>query len=83
MSPEIARKVIRQFRDFPRPERPGNDLTPHELRILRMMADGYNYKTAAKALGVSVDGVSFHMKRIYEKLHVHSRTEAVVKFLNG
>ena len=51
------------------------------MRILRLLVDGHNYKTAATELGVSVNTVSFHMRRIYEKIQVHSKSEAVAKAL--
>jgi DNA-binding NarL/FixJ family response regulator len=81
MSPEIARKVITLFRDFRPPKRSDYDLTPHETRILKLLVEGHNYKTAAAELGVSVNTVSFHLKKIYEKLQVHSKSEAVAKAL--
>jgi len=81
MSPEVARKVVALFRTFrPRPDA-DYDLTGHETRLLRMLVDGHNYKTAAEDLGVSVNTVAFHMKRVYEKLQVHSKSEAVSKAL--
>jgi DNA-binding NarL/FixJ family response regulator len=81
MSPEVARKVVALFRTFrPRPDAE-YDLTGHETRLLRMLVDGHNYKTAAEDLGVSVNTVAFHMKRVYEKLQVHSKSEAVSKAL--
>jgi len=83
MSPEVARRVITLFRDFRPPEQADCDLTPHEVRLLKLLAEGHNYKTAAAELGVSVNTVSFHMKRIYEKLHVHSKSEAVAKALRS
>jgi DNA-binding CsgD family transcriptional regulator len=46
-----------------------------------MFADGHNYKTAAAELGVSVDTIAFHLRHIYEKLNVHSKSEAVAKAL--
>lgn len=55
-------------------QRADYELTPHETRLLRMLVDGHNYKTAALELGVSVNTIAFHMKRIYEKLQVHSRS---------
>jgi DNA-binding NarL/FixJ family response regulator len=81
ISPEVARKVVALFRTF-RP-RPGTeyDLTGHETRLLRMLVDGHNYTTAAEELKISVNTVAFHMKRIYEKLQVHSKSEAVAKAL--
>jgi DNA-binding NarL/FixJ family response regulator len=83
MSPEIARKVITLFRDFRPPERVDYDLTPHEERLLKMLVDGHTKKTAAEEIGVSVNTVSFHLKRVYEKLQVHSKSEAVAKALRN
>jgi len=81
MSPEVAHKVIKLFRDIHPPEKPDERLTPHEIRLLTLFADGHNYKTAAAELGVTTHTISFHLQRIYEKLHVHSKTEAVAKAL--
>ncbi len=83
MSPEVAHRVINLFRDFRPPGRADHDLTPHEVRLLRLLAEGHNYKTAAVELQVSVNTVSFHMKHVYEKLHVHSKSEAVAKGLRS
>jgi len=83
MSPEVARKVVRLFRDVRPPKKADYDLTPHEMRILGMLVEGHNYKTAAAELGVSVNTIAFHMKRIYEKLQVHSKSEAVAKALRN
>lgn len=83
MSPEIARKVIRLFRDIHPPNRADYNLTPHETRLLKMLVEGHNYKTAAAELGVSVTTVAFHMRNIYEKLQVHSKSEAVAKALRN
>jgi DNA-binding NarL/FixJ family response regulator len=81
MSPEVAARVMALFRQAP-PSLPDDyGLTPHEARILKMLVDGHNYKTAAVQLSVSVNTISFHMRRIYEKLHVHTKTEAVAKAL--
>ena len=81
MSPEIARRVVQLFRKFQPPERADYHLTPHELRLLGMLVDGHNYKTAAAELGVTVHAVSFHMRHVYEKLRVHSKSEAVARAL--
>lgn len=83
MSPEVARRVIELFRDFRPPGLPSHDLTPHELRLLKLLAEGHNYKTAAREFHISVNTISFHMKHIYEKLHVHSKSEAVAKALRS
>jgi DNA-binding NarL/FixJ family response regulator len=81
MSPEVARRVMALFRESPPPKKVDYQLTPHESRLLKMLVDGHNYKTAAATLGISVNTVSFHMRRIYEKLQVHSKSEAVAKAL--
>ena len=81
VSPEVARRMIGLFRDFQPVPQDDSGLTPHEIRVLRFLVDGHNYKTAAVELGVSVNTVAFHMKQIYEKLHVHSKSEAVAKAL--
>jgi DNA-binding NarL/FixJ family response regulator len=78
MSPEIARRVVQLFRQF-RPGEQTAELTPHQARLLKLLADGHNFKRAADELGVSVNTIAFHTKRIYEKLHVHTRSEAVAK----
>lgn len=83
MSPEVARRVIALFREIRPPERADYALTPHETRLLKLFVEGHNYKTAAAELGVSVHTVSFHLRSIYEKLQVHSKSEAVAKALRN
>ena len=83
MSPEVASRVIRLFREFRPPERVDYDLTPHETRILKLLVDGYNFTTAAKKLGVSYNTIKYHMTNIYDKLQVHSKTDAVTKALQN
>jgi DNA-binding NarL/FixJ family response regulator len=81
MSPEIASRVISLFREFRPVERADYDLTPHESRLLNLLVQGHNYTTAADELKVSYNTVKFHMRHIYEKLQVHSKSEAVAKAL--
>jgi DNA-binding NarL/FixJ family response regulator len=81
MSPEVARRVVALFRQVRPPARSDHDLTPHEMRLLKLLVEGHNYKTAAVELGVTVNTVSFHVRHIYEKLQVHSRSQAVAKAL--
>lgn len=81
ISPEVAARVIRLFRQFRPPEKAECRLTPHETRLLKMLVEGHNYRTAAAELGVTVHAVSFHMRHVYEKLQVHSKSEAVAKAL--
>ena len=83
MSPEVARRVVELFRTFHPPRTVDYHLTPHETRLLRLLVDGHNYKTAAAELGVSVNTISFHMRHVYEKLQVHSKSEAVAKALKS
>ena len=77
MSPEVAARVIKLFRDIRPPEKVDYDLTPHETRLLKLLVDGHNYTTAAEELGVSYNTIKFHMRHIYEKMQVHSKSEAV------
>ncbi len=81
MSPEIAARVLRLFREIRPPERAAYDLTPHELRLLKLLVEGHNYQSAAAELGVSFSTINFHMQNIYGKLQVHSKSEAVAKAL--
>lgn len=81
MSPEVARRVVRLFREFRPPQHAEYRLTPQEAELLKLLVEGHHKKTAAQELGVSVNTVSFHLKNIYSKLQVHSKTEAVAKAL--
>jgi DNA-binding NarL/FixJ family response regulator len=83
MSPEIARRVVELFREIRPPDRADYRLTPHETRILKLLVEGHNYKTAAAELAVTPSTINFHLRNIYEKLQVHSKTEAVVKALRN
>jgi DNA-binding NarL/FixJ family response regulator len=77
MSPEVAMRVIKLFREVRPPERVEYDLTPHEVRLLKLLVDGHNYVTAAEELKISYNTIKFHVRNIYEKLQVHSKSEAV------
>jgi DNA-binding NarL/FixJ family response regulator len=83
MSPEVARRVLNLFRQVRPPEHGDYQLTPHEQRLLKLLVEGHSYKTAATHLGVSVKTISFHLQKIYEKLQVHSKSEAVAKALRN
>ncbi len=77
----IAQKVIRMFRDYaPKPE-VCEDLTPREREILLALVDGLDYKQISNRYFISLDTVRNHIRHIYEKLHVHSKSEAVSKAL--
>jgi DNA-binding NarL/FixJ family response regulator len=79
MSPDIARRVVTMFQRIAPPRHSPADLTPRELEVLRLLAEGHSYKTAADALDVSLDTLRSHIRSIYDKLHVHSKSEAVLK----
>jgi len=79
MSPEVAARVISLFRDIRPLEQANYELTPHETRLLKLLVEGFNYTTAAAELKISYNTVKFHMRHIYEKLQVHSKSEAVAK----
>jgi DNA-binding NarL/FixJ family response regulator len=83
MTPEVARRVVALFREFRPPEKADYQLTPHESRLLKLLVEGHSYKSAAVEFGVTVHAVSFHMRRIYDKLQVHSKSEAVAKALKN
>jgi DNA-binding NarL/FixJ family response regulator len=81
MSPGIARQVVDLFRRFRPPDKLQCDLTQQEMRLLKLLVEGHGYKTAAAELGVTVNTIAFHIKSIYGKLQVHSKSEAVARAL--
>jgi DNA-binding NarL/FixJ family response regulator len=83
MSPEVARRVIAIFKNVRPADNADHNLTPHELRLLKLLVDGHSYKTAAAELGSSINTVGTHIQSIYRKLQVHSKSEAVVKALRA
>ena len=81
MSPTIAARVVNLFRTFRPPDKADYHLTPQETELLKLLIEGHYKKNAAHEMGISINTVSFHLKNIYEKLRVHSKTEAVAKAL--
>ncbi|HTV40323.1 MAG TPA: response regulator transcription factor [Candidatus Sulfotelmatobacter sp.] len=81
MSMQIARKVVNHFQKIQTPRSDMEKLTKREHEILAALAKGYLYKEIADQLGISLSTVRAHLHAVYEKLHVQSRTEAVVKYL--
>jgi DNA-binding NarL/FixJ family response regulator len=79
MSAEIARKVIGYFQTQPFAAPEVEKLSPRELEILNLIAPGFSNKEIADRLGISIESIRWHLKNIYHKLHVHSRTEAASK----
>lgn len=85
MTPQLARRVVQFFNVAPRNDDASSlaRLTPGEREFIDLLAKGYAYKEIAEALKISIDTVRSYVRTVYEKLHVHSRTEAVVKYLRG
>lgn len=83
MSPEIARKVVTLFQQTRPPAKTEQRLTPHEARLLQLLAKGYSYQAAANQFQISINTVRNYIRAIYEKLHVHSKSEAVSKALRS
>jgi DNA-binding NarL/FixJ family response regulator len=86
MTPHLARRVV-DYLSKPAPgqspQSPVSTLTPGEREFLDQLANGYAYKEIAGRMNISIDTVRSYVRTVYEKLHVHSRTEAVVKYLRG
>jgi len=83
MSGPIARKVVQSFRKAPPAKPEEGALSDRERQVLECLAKGYAYKQISDELGVSMDTTRTYIRRIYEKLHVHTRTDAVVRFLGA
>ena len=83
MTPEIARKVVTLFQKTGPPEKIDSQLTPQELRLLKLLVEGYSYQGSADRLNISVNTVRDYIRTIYDKLHVHSRSQAVAKALRS
>ena len=83
MSSEIARKVIESLRHAPAPSEPDARLTPQELRLLELLAEGYSYQGAGARMNVSLNTVRNYVRSVYEKLQVSTRSEAVSKALRA
>ncbi|MFT3909367.1 MAG: response regulator transcription factor [Ferruginibacter sp.] len=82
MTPSVARKVMETFQQQPVSDANRFELTAREIEILTMLTKGMSYKMIADAGGISFHTVNTHLKKIYEKLHVHSATEAVAKAID-
>jgi len=81
MSMSIARKVVSHFQEIKKPSTEFEQLTPREMEILSLLAKGFLYKEIADQLQISLHTVRGHVHLVYEKLHVQSRSEAIIKFL--
>ncbi len=81
MSPAVAKKVSTLYAKYAPEPMPEVELTPREKQVLAMLADGMNFTMIAEKLFISFDTVRNHSRKIYDKLHVHSKSEAVSKAL--
>jgi DNA-binding NarL/FixJ family response regulator len=81
MSSSIARRVVGFFHDVPRTPDPTAELTPRERDILALLVEGFRYREIGQQLGITLDTVRTHIRHIYEKMHVRSRTEATARYL--
>ncbi len=81
MTTHIARKVVQSFQKAGDSEQPAENLTNREQEVLDFLSQGFLYKEIAEKLGISYETVHTYVRRIYEKLQVRTRTEAVAKFL--
>ncbi len=79
MTGSVARKVLQMVPQAKNTEQEKSNLSQKETAILQFLVNGYSYKMIAAELKISIDTVRFHIKKIYDKLHVHSATEAVSK----
>ena len=81
MSSHIARKIVQSFQQHPPRDESAQSLSPREAQVIELLAKGYLYKEVADSMGVTYATVHTHIRHIYEKLQVRTRTEAVAKFL--
>lgn len=96
MTPSIARKVVKYFcsvrlggepshesRDTPQVDWVLNSLSPKENDVLKLLSEGCSYAQISERMGISLNTVRTYIRRTYEKLHVQSRTEAVIKYISA
>jgi len=88
MTPEVARRVVDLFRRLgsskkTEKEKEDSNLTPHQKRILALLANGYTFKAVADELSVTVNTISYHARGIYDKLQVHSKSAAIAKAIKN
>ncbi|NNE77937.1 MAG: response regulator transcription factor [Pricia sp.] len=79
MTSSIAAQVLKMFHEAPQAKHQAYDLSERERQVLQLLVDGYSYKMIANDLFIAIDTVRSHIKKIYEKLHVNSKSEAVAK----
>ena len=79
MTASVATQVLKMFSSIHSDKGEDYNLSDREKQVLQLLVDGYSYKMIADHVHIGIDGVRFHIKKIYDKLHVHSATEAVSK----
>jgi DNA-binding NarL/FixJ family response regulator len=77
LSPEVARQVVEYFQKTPARARRESSLTSRERSLLKLLAEGHSYQACADRLGVSINTIRDHVRSVYDKLHVHSKSQAV------
>jgi DNA-binding NarL/FixJ family response regulator len=82
MSGEIARKVLGSFREPVPATAEEQNLSRREQEVLELLSQGCSNKDIADKLSISIETVTWHLRHIYSKLHVRSRTQAALKFIN-
>ena len=83
MTSEVARRVVESFRRASKQMKPDVRLTAREEEVLILLSKGYANKEIASQLSISPETVGSHLKHIYEKMHVRSRTEAVARYMTS
>ncbi|MGN7824250.1 response regulator [Chitinophaga sp. 22536] len=83
MTASIATQVLKMFARFHQPSTQEYKLSDKEKAVLQLLVEGYSYKMVATHMQVSIDTVRSHIRNIYEKMHVNSKSEAVAKALRG
>ena len=81
MSPDIARRVLEMFRQYVPPQKEDYNLTPREMEVLNLLVQGFDNNMIAEKLFLSTFTIRAHIRNIYDKLHVHSKSQAVAKAL--
>lgn len=79
MTSSVAAQVLKMFQDTTQIKSLAYDLSDREKQVLQLLVEGYSYKMIANHLFIAIDTVRSHIKKIYEKLHVNSKSEAVAK----
>jgi DNA-binding NarL/FixJ family response regulator len=79
MTASIATQVLKMFSDINNPKSEDYNLSEREKEVLQFLVNGYSYKMIASEMFIAIDTVRSHIKKIYEKLHVNSKSEAVAK----